>query len=119
MHGRVEFERGKTYSTVGHIVKGDSRMANFIKDMVQKKLKQISTQELIHYGKQYGFTLKQQEAEQITAYLKQHPVDPFDAEGRKQMFQQLARITDPATAKKAQKLFNELIHSYGLGYLFE
>ncbi|NBJ68538.1 MULTISPECIES: DUF2624 domain-containing protein [Clostridia] len=93
-------------------------MANFIKDIIQKKLKQLSVQEIIYYGKQYGFSLTAQEAEQITNYLKQHNVDPFHAEGRKKMLQELAHITDPATAKKAQKLFNDLIHSYGLGHLF-
>ncbi|WP_368855436.1 DUF2624 family protein [Virgibacillus salexigens] len=51
--------------------------------------------------------------------MKQNNVDPFSANGRAKMLRELAKITDIQTAKKAQKLFNELIQSYGLSHLFE
>jgi len=94
-------------------------MSIFIKEFVSKKLKGITTEELLHYGELYGFSITQKEAEQIVDYLKTNSVDPFRADGRRKMLKELARITDVKTAKKAQKLFQELIKSYGLEYLLE
>ncbi|MEC5422238.1 DUF2624 domain-containing protein [Virgibacillus sp. C22-A2] len=93
-------------------------MSTFIKDLITKKLKQLTPGELLHYGKQYGFKLTQEEAQQITTYLKNNRVDPFNTGGRKIMLKELAKITDVETAKKAQKLFDKLIKSYGLDHLF-
>ncbi|GAB3795460.1 DUF2624 family protein [Virgibacillus kimchii] len=94
-------------------------MSIFIKEFVSRKLKQVSVEELLYYGKEYGFALNRQEAEEITAFLRTNSVDPFHLEGRRQMLQELARITDKKTAKKAQELFHELIKSYGLEHLLE
>lgn len=93
-------------------------MSIFIKELVKNKLKQLSSEELLNYGKQYGFSLSKTEAEQIITYLKQHTVDPFDPYDQEKMFHALAAITDSQTANKAQKLFKEIIQSYGLGHLF-
>ncbi|GAA0441019.1 MAG: DUF2624 domain-containing protein [Bacillota bacterium] len=94
-------------------------MSNFIKEMIRRKLAQLTAPELLHYSNQYGFSLSNNEAQQIITYLKKNNVDPFSSHGREKMLRDLALITDQATAKKAQKLFNELIKSYGLGHLFE
>jgi len=94
-------------------------MSIFIKDFVAKKLKQVSAEELLYHGKQYGFSLSKTEAKQITDYLKTNNVDPFHSNGRRKMVKELARITDEKTAKKAQKLFHQLIKSYGLEHLLE
>jgi two-component SAPR family response regulator len=94
-------------------------MSIFIKEFVSKKLKQVTTDELLHYGKEYGFAISRKEAEKIVHYLKTNTVDPFHSEGRKKMLKELARITDVKTAKKAQKLFHQLIKSYGLEHLLE
>ncbi|MFD1171545.1 DUF2624 domain-containing protein [Oceanobacillus picturae] len=94
-------------------------MSFFIKQMITSKLKQLSPEELFKYAKQYGFTITQEEANSIAQYLKSHNVDPFTEKGRNTMLQELAKRTDVSTAKKAHKLFTELITSYGLEHLFE
>jgi hypothetical protein len=94
-------------------------MSIFIKEFVSKKLKHVSAEELLHYGKEYGFSISKTEAEQITDYLKNNSVDPFHSDGRRKMLKELARITDVKTAKKAQKLFHQIIKSYGLEHLLE
>ncbi|WP_164216132.1 DUF2624 domain-containing protein [Virgibacillus sp. YIM 98842] len=94
-------------------------MSIFIKEFVAKKLKQVSVDELLYHGKQYGFSLSKTDAEQIADYLKKNAVDPFHPAGRRKMLKELARITDEKTAKKAQKLFHQLIKSYGLEHLLE
>ncbi|WP_099158524.1 DUF2624 domain-containing protein [Virgibacillus ndiopensis] len=93
-------------------------MSTFIKEMIGKKMKQLSPDELLHYSKKYGFNLSKNEAQNITKYLKNNQINPFSAQDRVIMLKELARITDLQTAKKAQKLFEEIIKSYGLEHLF-
>ncbi|WP_156290715.1 DUF2624 domain-containing protein [Oceanobacillus salinisoli] len=94
-------------------------MSIFIKELVKKKLKQITPDELQFYAKQYGFSISRQQAMQISNYLKQSTVDPFKLKDRERMFRELARITDLQTAKEARSLLDEVIKSYGLENLFE
>ncbi|MEN1970514.1 DUF2624 domain-containing protein [Lentibacillus sp. N15] len=94
-------------------------MSTFIKDFILKKLSELSPAELYTYSKQYGFSITNQQASAITKYLKTHQVDPFHADGRATMLKELAKITDLETAQKAQKLFNEIVKSYGLESLFQ
>jgi len=94
-------------------------MSAFIKQMVKNKLKQVTPDELLYYGKQYGFSLSKHQAVQITNYLSEQSLDPFREKDLHRMLRELAVITDVQTAKKANKLLNELIKSYGLEHLFE
>lgn len=93
-------------------------MSIFIKELVKRKLNQISVGDLLQYGEQYGFSLTDTEAEKIVTYLRTNHVDPFSKKDRSQMFQALTEITDINTANKAQHLFDQMIHSYGLEHLF-
>ncbi|MFD2630845.1 DUF2624 domain-containing protein [Oceanobacillus kapialis] len=94
-------------------------MSFFIKQMITAKLKQLTPSELLTYGKQYGFSITHDEAVSIANYLQTHSVDPFTENGRQSMLQALAKRTNTETAKKAHKLFRELITTYGLDHLFE
>ncbi|APC48242.1 DUF2624 family protein [Virgibacillus halodenitrificans] len=94
-------------------------MSTFIKGLIKNKLKQLTGDELINYGKEYGFAINQTEAKQIINYLHKKPIDPFTSNGREIMFRDLARITNLETARKAQKVFYKLIKSYGVEHLFK
>lgn len=94
-------------------------MSAFIKQLVKNKLKQVTPNELLHYGKEYGFTITKDQAAEITNYLKNHSLDPFKHKDRQQMLRDLAAITDVQTAQKANKLMIEIVKSYGLEHLFE
>ncbi|WP_164668592.1 DUF2624 domain-containing protein [Virgibacillus doumboii] len=93
-------------------------MSKFIKDLVTQKMKQLTPDELLHYSHQYGFHISRNQAKQITTYIQNHPIDPFDAQSRTKLFEELERITDRDTAQKAFSLFREIIKTYGLGHLF-
>lgn len=93
-------------------------MSIFIKELVKRKLSQLSYEDLLNYSEQYGFSITTGEAKEISRYLKNHNVDPFNENDRLKMLHELAQITDSNTANKAQKLFDEIIHSHGLEYLF-
>lgn len=94
-------------------------MSFFIKELIKSKLNEITLNDLIHYSKQYGFSITETEAKQILLYIRNNELDPFDQNNLEKMFQDLAQITNRETAIKAQKLFNEIISSYGLGHLFD
>ncbi|OZU89953.1 hypothetical protein CIL03_02085 [Virgibacillus indicus] len=91
---------------------------SIFKEFIKNKLRTLSSEELLYYGKQYGFSVSRKEAENIVSYLKQTPVDPFSKNDRRKMLTELSRITNLQTAKKAEKLFEEMIKSYGLEDLF-
>lgn len=91
---------------------------HMLKDLIIRKLKNLSYDEILYYSQQYGFSLSEREALDIKNYLQTHGVNPFHEDGRLEMFQELAHITNVQTAKKAQQLFNEMIKSYGVEHLF-
>ncbi|MFB4166492.1 DUF2624 domain-containing protein [Virgibacillus sp. JSM 102003] len=93
-------------------------MSKLIKDLAIKKMKQLSPEELLHYSDQNGIYITRIQAKQIISYLQNHSVDPFNESGRHRMLQELSRITDQETAKKSEKLFQQLIRTYGLDHLF-
>lgn len=103
----------------GKAHKGDRSMSQFLKDMIMRKLKELSEAELLHYAKQYGFSITQDEVRQIIHYLRHHPVDPFHAAGRLELLKALSQITNLETAKQAQALFTKMIQAYGLEHLFD
>lgn len=93
-------------------------MSVFLKEIITNKLKKLSSEEILHYGHQYGFKISKREAAEITNFLKNHSIDPFNSTDRKKAFQELAKITSNETADKAEDLFVQLISSYGLDSLF-
>lgn len=94
-------------------------MSAFIKHLVKNKLKQVTPDELLHYAKEYGFSISREQAIQISNYLKNNSFDPFKSADRQQMLRDLAAITDLQTAQKANQLMIEIVKQYGLEHLFE
>lgn len=94
-------------------------MSNFIKILMKNKLKQLTAEKLLSYADEYGFTLTAQEAKDISVYLKRNDLDPFNQRDRQLAFNELAKITNVNTAKKAEQLFQEMIQQYGLEHLFD
>ncbi|MFD2046083.1 DUF2624 domain-containing protein [Ornithinibacillus salinisoli] len=94
-------------------------MSTFIKGLVISKMKQLTPEEIHAYGKDYGFTVTNKEARDIWNYLQNNKIDPFNKQDRNKMLKELARITNVETAKKANKLFQEIVKYYGLESLFE
>lgn len=93
-------------------------MSNIIKNMMLKKLKNITAEEIIHYSKAYHISVSNQQARAIADHLKKHEYDPTDAGDRAKMVKKLAQITDLKTAQACQKLFYKLIKDYHIEHLF-
>jgi len=94
-------------------------MSTFIKGIVIQKLKQISYEDLLFYGNEYGIQLEENEAKAMANYIKNNRIDPFNEKDRMKTFHELAQVANEETAIKTESLFNELIKSYGLEHLFE
>lgn len=93
-------------------------MSTFLKELINSKLKQLSAEEVMHYGNLYGFRISKAEANEITVFLKKNSLDPFNASDRTKAFKKLEKITSSETAKKAEALLAQLISSYGLDSFF-
>lgn len=93
-------------------------MTNFIKELINQRLKQITTEELLTYAEEYHFFITKEEAESILHYFRMNSIDPFDQEDQAKFFKKLGEITNYQTARKAQNLFFTLIKKYNLGHLF-
>ncbi|WP_226036920.1 DUF2624 family protein [Aquibacillus saliphilus] len=89
-------------------------MNNFFYDMISKKLKKVSANDLLTHSKEHGINLTTNQAEEIAAYLSKTNLNPINEKDRMKMFKKLALITDIQTAQKAQKLFKKLIKDYGV-----
>ncbi|WP_077621487.1 DUF2624 domain-containing protein [Sediminibacillus massiliensis] len=90
-----------------------------LESMVIKKIRQLSTNDLLHYSKQYDIPLTKQQADQIVATLKNETFNPLEENDRMKMFKKLAQITDVKTAQKANKLFRQLTKAYGIDSWFQ
>ncbi|GAA5415528.1 hypothetical protein Pryu01_00559 [Paraliobacillus ryukyuensis] len=89
-------------------------MQGFVQQMIKKKLKGITSTELLHYAKQYDVVITSEQAVQIASFLHANELNPLLESDRMKMFKKLAQITDLNTAKQAQRLFNQLIKQYGV-----
>ncbi|MDC3415539.1 DUF2624 domain-containing protein [Aquibacillus salsiterrae] len=94
-------------------------MSNIVKQMVIKKLRSITPNELLGYSKEYGISITKQQAEEITNYLSKTKLNPMEEKDRLKLFKKLAQITDLKTAQKAQKLFAKLVKEYGVESWFK
>lgn len=93
-------------------------MSEIIKQIVLNKLYQLTSDELVSYGKQYGFNLSRNEAEHLTSYIKKERLNPFSSTDRMKMYQEISRQLGTDVANKAQQLFTQLIRQHGLEHLF-
>lgn len=93
-------------------------MSIFIKEIVKRKLKQITKDELLVYSKQYGISISEEEANDMIIYIRNNQLDPFNSNHRQRMFADLAEITNKNTAFQAEKLLKEIIRTYGFEHLF-
>ncbi|SET63230.1 Protein of unknown function [Salinibacillus kushneri] len=93
-------------------------MKQIIRQIVREKLANLTPTDLIHYGKQYGFTLTNNEANQLVRYIKNSSFDPFNEQDRLKLLKKIAQLKDEQTAQKANRLFQDLIKKYGVDHLF-
>lgn len=94
-------------------------MSFIIKELIKNKIRHLTVAELLHFAHQYGFSLTEREAHQILQYIQTEDLDIFSKEAIEEVYEKIAEITDPQTATKARKLFEQLIVDFGVAHYFE
>ncbi|MFE7061088.1 DUF2624 domain-containing protein [Sutcliffiella sp. NPDC057660] len=80
---------------------------NIYQQIVNKKLHNISPEELMNYSAQYNISLTTDQAKKISALLQSKKVNVFNTSERIQLMKEVAKITGHETAKKVNQLFME------------
>lgn len=89
-------------------------MSFIFKEIIRNRLRNLSVEELLHYGKQYGFSISREEATHILHFIRTSNFDIFSKQAIDEAYDKIADITNTQTANKAKALFENLIKSYGL-----
>lgn len=76
-----------------------------IKNMVNYKLNMITADDLMKYAGEFNIQVTKHQAEKIAAYLRGKNFDLFDDKVRTKIIREIAKITNPKTAKEINQLF--------------
>ncbi|WP_036830968.1 DUF2624 family protein [Pontibacillus litoralis] len=93
-------------------------MKRMIKQVIYQKMKSITPGELLSLSNEYNIDLTMEQAKQIAAYLHQTELNPLEEKDRMQALKKLAQITNPKTAQKAYRIFQQIIQDKGLSHWF-
>ena len=77
-------------------------------NIINHKIKTITTEELIKYANQFNIALSRNMAEKVALYLRNTTLNIFNDNERTQMIRDIAKITGPQTAREINKLILEL-----------
>ena len=82
---------------------------NFYQQLVKQKLKTITPEELAAYSRDYGLPITVSQAKKILHLARTNDLNVFDPQERKKWVRELAKITSPEIAKKANELFLQFV----------
>ncbi|MGD6774513.1 DUF2624 domain-containing protein [Sutcliffiella horikoshii] len=82
-------------------------MMNIYQQIVNKKLHNITADELMKYSGEYNISLTPDQAKKVSALLQSKKVNVFNTSERIQLMKEVAKITGHETAKKVNQLFLE------------
>ncbi|BBW95574.1 DUF2624 domain-containing protein [Geobacillus sp. FSL W8-0032] len=78
---------------------------NVYHQLVRQKLKTITPEELVAYSHRYGLAITIKQAQTILDLARTNDINVFDPQERKKWVRELAKITSPEIARKANELF--------------
>ncbi|WP_235848405.1 DUF2624 domain-containing protein [Litchfieldia alkalitelluris] len=83
---------------------------NIYHKIVNQKIKTLTVDELLSYSSQYDIPLTKPQAQKAIKYLRSKAdtkIDIFDAEERKKLLREIAKVTSPDVARQLNSLFNQ------------
>ncbi|MCD5323595.1 MULTISPECIES: DUF2624 domain-containing protein [Pontibacillus] len=89
-----------------------------ISQVVKQKIQNLSVHDLLEQSRQFNVPLTKAQATEIVSFLKSSNLNPLDEKDRMKALKKLAQITDPKTAQKVNKIFQEMIKENGLSHWF-
>jgi hypothetical protein len=87
----------------------ESKM-NLYQQLIQQKIKTITPEELVSYSQDYDIPLTVEQAKKILHIARTNKINVFDPQERKKWVKELAKITSPQIAKKANELFLKFVN---------
>ncbi len=88
-----------------HIVIKGGILLKLIETVINHKVNNITGDELLKIGKQFNISITKQQADEIAKYLRGKNINIFDHQDRSKVIKEIAKITNPKTAKKVNELF--------------
>ncbi|AMX82873.1 hypothetical protein GS3922_03785 [Geobacillus subterraneus] len=82
---------------------------NFYQQIVKQKLKTITPEQLVAYSQDYDLPITVSQAKKILHLARTNDINIFDPKERKKWVRELAKITSPEIAKKANELFLKFV----------
>lgn len=83
---------------------------NIYQQIVNHKLKNITTDELIMYAKQYNITVTKDQAKDVIKLLKgKENINIFNNEEKNQLLKEIARVTSPQVARQLNQIFMKFL----------
>jgi hypothetical protein len=79
-----------------------------LEHIINNKLNKITREDLLKYAKQYNIQITNVQADRIVGLIRGKNLNIFDSSERARLIKEVAKITDPATAKKINQLFLQL-----------
>lgn len=74
-------------------------------NIINHKIKSITTEELLKYADGFKIKLSKNQAAKIAEYLRSTNLNIFNDNERAQMIKEIAKIAGPDTAKEINRLF--------------
>lgn len=75
-------------------------------NIINHKINNITSTELLKYSKQFKIVLSNEEAVKLAKYLNGKNINIFNPNERAQLIREIAILTSPSTAKEINQLFN-------------
>lgn len=83
---------------------------NFIQQIVNKKLNNITTNELLKLSKEYQIPITEEQAQKIVALIKGKNINIYSHTERIELIKQIAKVTSPSTAQQVNTLLQNLLN---------
>lgn len=74
-------------------------------NIINHKISNITADELLKYANQFQISITKPQAQKIAEYLRGKKVNIFNNSERTALIKEIARITNPETAREVNKLF--------------
>lgn len=81
-----------------------------LQNVVNHKINNITGDELLGYGKQFGVKINPDQAKKIAAYLRGKNINIFNNTERSKVIKEIAKIAGPVTAKEVNKIFAKFVN---------
>ena len=83
---------------------------NFIQQIVNKKLNNITANELLKLSKEYQIPITEEQAQKIVSLIKGKNINIYSHIERIELIKQIAKVTSPSTAQQVNTLLQNLLN---------